>query len=210
MEQQNGITTTGTGTVRIAPDVARVSIGVTVLEREVEAARTAAATALTAVITALKAHGVGDADLRTSRLALAPEYDYNGGKQKRRGYRASHDLLVLLRDIDRASAAVDAASAAGGEAVAIHGLSFELDDPVSAQRQALAAAYADARARAETLAHAAGVSLGAPISIEERTASAPSPYPVARMAMMAESAPTPIAPGESEVTANVAVTWAIA
>ena len=210
MEQQNGITTAGSGTVRIAPDIARVSIGVTVVEREADAARTAAATALAAVITALKARGVAEKDLRTSRLSLAPEYDYNGGKQKRRGYRATHDLLVVLRDIDRASEAVDAASVAGGEAIAIHGLSFEIDDPAPSQREALVAAYADARARAEALAGAAGVSVGAPISIEERTASAPLPYPVARMAMMAESAPTPIAHGENEVTASVVVTWAIA
>ncbi len=209
MEPQNGITTTGTGSVRIAPDIARVSIGVTVLEREADAARTSAATALAAVITTLKAHGVAEKDLRTSRLSLVPEYDYNGGKQKRRGYRSTHDLLVVLRDIERASEAVDAVSAAGGEAITIHGFSFEINDPAPSQREALVAAYGDARARAETLAHAAGVSLGAPLRIEE-AAARPTHAPVARMAMMAESAPTPTAPGESEVTASVTATWAIA
>jgi hypothetical protein len=67
-------------------------------------------------------------------------------------------------------------------------------------------AIADARARAETYAKAAGVTLGPILSISEGGGEA-APRPMYRMAAMA--ADTQIAPGEQSVAANVSVVWEI-
>ena len=66
-------------------------------------------------------------------------------------------------------------------------------------------AIADARRKAEIYARAAGVTLGAPISISEDGA----PGPVFRGKMVAAMAPTPVAQGEETLAVTVNVTWAI-
>ena len=69
-------------------------------------------------------------------------------------------------------------------------------------------AVADARRKAEIYAKAAGVTLGAPLSVSEE--GAPQPLFRAKMAApMAAAAPTPIAQGEETLSVSVAVTWAI-
>src|SRR5258707_759321 len=67
-------------------------------------------------------------------------------------------------------------------------------------------AVAAARRKAEIYARAAGVTLGAPLSISEE--GAPGPMPYRKMAVgMAESAP--VAPGEETLRVTVSVSWAI-
>jgi hypothetical protein len=65
---------------------------------------------------------------------------------------------------------------------------------------------ADAKARAQTLAQAAGVTLGAPVSISE--VSAPSPVPFAAAAPQA-LASTPVEAGTTQIEVDVQVTFAI-
>ena len=209
MGRREGVTTTGVGAVRVTPDIARVSIGVSVRGQDAAEARTSAASAMAAVLGALKAQGIGDADLRTGRLSLSAEYDYKDGEQKRRGFRATNELLLTVRDIANAGAVVDAGVAAGGDASVVHDITFDVVDAKPLQRQALEAAYLDAHTRAEALAAAAGVTLGTPFRIEEQAAE-PLHRPGGRMALMTEATPTPIEAGEQEVTARVLVTWNIA
>ncbi|WP_410965190.1 SIMPL domain-containing protein, partial [Salmonella sp. SAL04286] len=67
-------------------------------------------------------------------------------------------------------------------------------------------AVVDARRKAEIYAKAAGVTLGAPLSISEE--GAPQPVFRAKMAVpMAAAAPTPIAQGEETLSVSVSVTW---
>ncbi len=69
---------------------------------------------------------------------------------------------------------------------------------------------ADAKSRAQTLATAAGVSLGAPTNISEGSVVTPIPFDTARAAAGAGAAPsTPIEPGTQDVTVNITVTWSI-
>ena len=67
-------------------------------------------------------------------------------------------------------------------------------------------AVADARRKAEIYAKAAGVTLGAPLSISEEGA----PAPVFRGKMVAAPmAATPVAQGEETLAVTVSVSWAI-
>jgi uncharacterized protein YggE len=65
---------------------------------------------------------------------------------------------------------------------------------------------ADARRKAEIYAKAAGVTLGAPLSITE---GGGSPGPIFRAKMAAPMAATPVAQGEETLSVTVSVTWAI-
>ena len=119
---------------------------------------------------------------------------------------------MTLRDIDRTGEIIDAALAAGGDSALLHGIAFEVEHPESLQDEARTAAVAQARRKAETLARAAGVALGPALRIIEGQ-EPPDYTPALRsmaLASVAESAPTPVAPGEIDVAIAVTVTWAIA
>ena len=68
---------------------------------------------------------------------------------------------------------------------------------------------ADAKARAELIAGAAGVKLGAIKSISEG-GPAPMPMPMLRMAAEAAAGAVPVASGEVGTTAQVTIVWTLA
>ena len=67
-------------------------------------------------------------------------------------------------------------------------------------------AFADARRKAEIYARAAGVSLGAPLSISEGSASVPMFRSKIAMAPMVSA---PVSTGEETLSVTVNVSWAI-
>jgi hypothetical protein len=206
---EHSISVTGTGRVTLSPDVADIRLGVTVARRTVKAARDDAATAMAAVIAALKHAGVADADLTTSTLSLQPQYDYssNGGAPRLVGYQFSNGVTAIVRHLDTVGDAIDGAIAAG--ATSLDGVTFRVDDETKAEAQARSAAMADAKTKADALAAAAGVAISGVISIAETIAPTPYPMPYAAFDSAAKSVPTPIQPGTSEVTVSVNVVYRI-
>ena len=90
------------------------------------------------------------------------------------------------------------------------GLTFRVDDPTEPERAARMAAVAAARARAEVLAEAAGVSIA---SVEDIVEGGPPPaFPRAKAErmMLAADAATPVAAGTTDISVTVTVTYRIA
>jgi uncharacterized protein YggE len=209
---QTGISVTGEGKVSGKPDVAKLTLGVTAESNTVQQARDQAANSLDGIVASLKKNGVAEKDLQTQQLNIEPQYNYNNGDQKLRGFRVTNVLNVTLRDINKTSQVVDDAVKAGGNETTIQGLAFTIDNPEDLKKQAREKAVADAKAKAQTLAQVAGVSIGAAMNISENS-NTPVFYDT-RSAAGALAAPdvaksTPIQPGELDVTVNVAITWAI-
>ena len=196
------ITVSATGAVTLIPDVARVSVGVTVTKPTVKAARNAAGAAMNAIIDGLKALGIDEKDIKTTGIDLYPQYDNSGRKIV--GYQMSERLQITVRDLDKAGDVVDTATAKG--ATNVDGMWFEVSDPAKAMDQARAAAITQARTSAAAMAAAAGVSLGDVVSISESSASYPTPYPMARAI---RDTATPVQPGTQDVQATVTVIFAI-
>jgi uncharacterized protein YggE len=200
------ITVSATGTINVVPDVARVNLGVTLTKTTVKAARDGAAKSMTAIIAAIKALGVADADITTSGLSLYPQYS-NTSTPRIVGYQISEQIQVTVRDLDKAGDVVDTATAKG--ATDINGIWFEVSDPARAQNDARAAAVTAARASAQSLASAGNVSLGAVVSISDSTPPFLGYYPMAARAGVAFDAATPVQPGTQDVTSTVTVVFAI-
>jgi hypothetical protein len=94
----------------------------------------------------------------------------------------------------------------------VHGAQMSASDPSAAEHQALKAAFAAARAKADVLATAAGVKLGGVTRVEEEPGGGVGPMPRMRaMAAVAEDAggPTEVATGELTVTRRVRAWFAI-
>jgi uncharacterized protein YggE len=111
-------------------------------------------------------------------------------------------VRVDVASVTRAGAILDAAVGAG--ATETSGPSFDRSDRSELYRNALKAAFADARGKAATLAGEAGASLGAVQRIEE----SPGVQPLPLFAAARESA-TPVEPGTTEVQATVTVTFSL-
>jgi len=197
------ITVSATGSVTLVPDVARIGVGITVNKSTVKAARDAAGTTMNAIIDGLKALGIDEKDIRTTGIDLNPQYATNGTRVV--GYQMDEHLQITVRDLDKAGDVVDTATAKGANTV--DGISFEVADPAKAMDAARADAIAQARTSAQAMATAAGVNLGAVVSISESAASYPMPYANAAGAM--RDAATPVQPGTQDVQATVTVIFQI-
>ncbi|MDQ4502650.1 SIMPL domain-containing protein [Sinomonas sp. ASV322] len=206
------VTVTGTGTARATPDVAVLRLSVEVRAAILaEAYEGAAATAKKVVDAALEA-GIPRSDLATSGLYVRPEMDWQYRSGKIVGYFAGEGFTVKSRDLGRTPELLDAVVRAAGDALRIHGLALEVDDPAAALAAAQEAAFDDARAAAERLARRAGRSLGPAIRIDVAGPLAPGmPVPFVRAAAVASSAEQmPIEAGEAELRATVTVAWRLA
>ena len=202
------IVVSGTGRVDVAPDVADLRLGVAVTRPTAASARADAAASMTAILAAVDAAGVERRDVRTSLLSVQPRYDYRDGRPPTlTGYELANLIEITVRDLARLGEVVDGALGAG--ATSMDGLSFRVDDPGPAERQARLAAMAEARARADVLAEAAGLTIRGVVAVVEGGAL-PPPGPGfkgARMAMVADAMPTPVEGGTSEIAVTVTVTY---
>jgi len=208
---EHTISVSGIGRVTTVPDVADVRVGVMITRVKVRDAQTAAATAMQAVIAGLRKAGVADKDIQTTALSLQPVYDYssNGNPPRLTGYQVVNAVQATVRRLDTISDVVDGALAAG--ATTLDGITFRVDDPSAAEAQARDAAMKNARAKADALAKAAGVSITGVSSISEQSGSIPVPMPyLAGGAATDKAAPsTPVQVGTNEVDVSVGVVYLI-
>ena len=203
---EHTISVSGEGKVTLTPDVADVSLGITVQKDKASTARDAAAQIMQAVIAALHGLGVADADIKTTQLDISPMYNY-GNSQTISGYQMDNIVTVHVRDLTKLADVIDQSVAAG--ATNVQGVTFDVSDRAAAEQQARTDAVKDARAHADTLAAAAGVTITGVASISETT-STPWPWPVYGGAQDATGAPsTPIQPGTADLTIDVSVVYLI-
>lgn len=201
------ITVTGEGRVDAAPDLATISLGVTTEAKSAAGALAANSTAMAAVLERLRAAGIAERDLQTSGLSVNPVwtgYDQSGRKPEIAGFQAANVLSVRVRALDSLGAVLDAAVKDGANT--LNGLSFGMAEPQPLLDEARKRAVADARRKAELMAAAAGVRLGAVESISEAGGyQPPMPQFRAESAMAAEA--VPVAQGEVSLAASVTVVW---
>jgi hypothetical protein len=201
------ISVTGEATVSAAPDQAQIDGGVTSEARTAREASEANNAAMGKVLLALKGAGIEEKDFQTSRLSLQPQSapNRNGpGPSTIVSYRASNRVTVRLREIGKLAGLIDTMVAAGANDIG--GINFTVSNASKLLDEAREQAVADARRKAEIYARAAGVTLGAPLSISEEGA----PGPLFRAKMVGGmAAAAPVAPGEETLQVTVSVSWAI-
>jgi hypothetical protein len=195
------VTVTGNGAVDAVPDQASFSFTVQTKAPTATAALTKNGTATKAVIAAVEGTGVPEANIQTEQVSLDPIMSNDGTSIV--AYSASDTIDVTKLAIAKAGSVVDAAVGAG--ATDVSGPSLELSDQDSFYAQALKAAVANAKSKAQVLAGAAGMNLGGVVTIVEGS-NAVTPLP---FAVGAAKSNTPIEAGTQEIDATVTVTYAL-
>jgi len=197
------IVVTGNGESKADPDMATVTVGVQAQNANAKAAQEQVNRVATAIRdAALKI--VGDRKfLQTSNLSIYPQYGQNG---RVTGYTASNTITVRVEDLTKVGDVVDAATSNGANR--IDGIGFGLKNPKSARAESLKDAVADARSKAEAIASAMGVTLGAPLEVIEGGYNVP--MPMARMGMadaMEMKAGAPVEAGQLSVGSSVTIRY---
>lgn len=209
--QQTGIWVSGQGKVSAAPDVCILQLGVQAQASTVSAAQAQATQAMNGVMNALTTNGVAKKDIQTTQFNITrlTRYDDKTQQQVTLGYQVTNIVRAKIRTLDKVGTIIDAAAAAGGDATQVNSIAFTIDDPTALMAQARDKAMADAKAKAEQMAKAGGVTLGRPTYISE-SSYLPGPVPIrGGLDMAAGAAETPISPGETDITVTVSVAYAI-
>lgn len=205
---QRTITVTGTGTANGVPDTVYIGLGVDRIDRDIDNAVSGARETLRAIVAAVREAGVEERDIQTSYYNVFPEerYDNSGQATGERQFRVSLGINVTVRDVDNATPVISAALNAG--ATSVQNLNFGLADTRPLESEARTAAVSDARARAEELASAFGVTLGDVMSVTESFGGGAIPLPNIR-SDVGIGGNNQIVPGQLSVTTMVQVTFAI-
>ena len=202
---QPRIVVTGEGEASVAPDMALLSLTVM---REAASAREALDAnnaAMTNVTEAIKLFGIADRDLQTAGLQIMPRYDYTNkpdGTQEAKlvAYQVTNTLSVRVRDLVKTGEILDKAVSLGVNQGG--NITFANDDPSAVITEARKKAVAEATAKANTLADAAGVKLGRVVEISDQSYSA-QPMPIEAKAFDRVAAAVPIQAGENSYRVQV-------
>jgi uncharacterized protein YggE len=192
------------GRVEAKPDVVSLNVrAFTEAPKSAEAAEQNAARTQ-AVLKVLRKSLGPEAEISTSGFAVSPRYEQPGPNRSRVlvGYQVRNSVSVRSDDLSGIGKAIDAASAAGANEM--DSLRFDVKDDSALRLKALAQATKRARQKAETIAQSLGTQVKRVISVEEMGGFAPA-YRMQASSMMAKDS-TPVAIGQVELTARVAMT----
>lgn len=201
------LSTLGTGRAEARPDQAIFTAGLEVTGANPAEASARTNAAVARIVAGLKPLGVGERDIQTSALSI-DRIDY--GRDRGR-YRAANQVTVKVRKVDRAGAAIAAATAAGANVLS--GPNLSVADPEAATLSAHGLAYKAARAKAEAYARAAGLTVVRVVAITDGGEGG------AMQTMQTEAmdrayaprvvAPAPVLAGTNSQTVSVRVEFAL-
>lgn len=202
---ESTITVNTTESVKVAPDLAYVYLGVQTKGATAEEAQQENAKVADAVIAAIQKQGVAEEDYETSNINIYEDWETPGR------YVMDNTFKVTIRDIDNVGSVIDAAVQAGANSS--YSLSFDISNRDEVYIEALSKAMSSVNAKAQTVAEAGGYTIVRPQSITEGGYSSYYDAPMAMEAAaedsMTSGVSTPVSPGEIEVSASVSGTFVI-
>ncbi len=204
------ITVNGDDEVKASPDKATVHLGVQSQGPTANDAMRRNNELMGAVITAIRSASIPDQDIQTVGLSLWPIHSQTE-PFRITGYQAHNSVSVTVNDLGRLVWVIDGGIGAGANMAG--GVYFGFKDDAAMRRSALVGAARTARAKAQALADAMGVTILGLHSMSEGGFGGPIPLPIGAPAVPAlperGGAPTPVQPGQLTVSASVTASFII-
>lgn len=207
-DNRRTLNVSGQAKVNASPDIAYINLGVITEDKDAKTAQKANAASMDKVISAIKASGVKAEDIKTVNYSIYPKYEYDkeGGISNITGYTVNNSVNVTVRDLAKTGDIIDAATESGVNVSS--NISFGLKNYEEYYNEALKNAVLAAKKKASTMAGALGVTLKAPISVNEGGGYSPlMNYVSYDMKAGAANGATPIQAGSLEITANVNIVY---
>jgi uncharacterized protein YggE len=157
-EAANGLTLTGYGEVRQAPDLARFTFEVVRQGTDAAALKQDVDRVTAAVVKLAESQGVARADITAAVINVRPEYRYVDGRSVLEGVNVSRTVRVDLRNLEKYGAISNGAIEAGVNQIT--GVELDLADRSGFEQRALDAAVDQGTAEAAHVAARLGMKLG--------------------------------------------------
>lgn len=190
------ISTSGSAVIQAEPDMATLSINVTVKEKDASAAKAQADKRVAQYFDFLKAQGIEKKDINAANISTSPDYVYDKEKEESviRGYNASRSVTVKVHDLNKLNTLLDGALKSGLNDISA--VEFGVNNPDKFRAEVRQKAIDDAISQAKAVAKGFGTELGAVYSIGY---NAPQPVPVMARGkmMMAANAPAAVSADET-------------
>ena len=154
---------------------------------------------------ALVAAGIPEANIQTRGYYFQPLYERETCENEITGYRAENNVTVRVDNLADVSRVIDLALKNGANSIS--SLDFGVKNADKVRKIALTAAVNDARKKADELAAALGRRVVGLKAVSENTYPFAERSAGAKMLMAADAAPTPIAPGMLEMSAEVHIEY---
>lgn len=220
------ISVTGMAERKIVPDEAHLTVNLNSQEVQLANAKAAHDAKLAKLMAIVRGAGIEEKKVATQSSSTQPIYEYVNDAQGRsqrlfKGYRVQTSLDVTVSDTARLADLMDQISGAGFEKGAntewgnLMNMYYTVSNPEQIKEEMLIDAIANAKAKANRMAIAAGASLSRVHQITEGGAPMFEPRPMPMMAMakggMAMDSEAAIAPpaGEQELQSTVTVVYEI-
>lgn len=181
------VVTSGQSSVDATPDIATLSIEVSVSSKDAAEAKKQTDARVAQYFDFLQKNTIEKKDIDAANLRTQPEYDYlKDGKSVLKGYRAVRQVQVTLRQLDKLNELLDGALKSGLNE--IRSVELGVANPEQYRDKARQAAIEDATRQAGQLAKGFNATLGPVYSIRYHVANY-QPMPIARMYKAADAAP---------------------
>lgn len=206
--EQNTLWVGADGKYEADPDTALVQFNIAAQEQSSKDAYERASRAAEQVRQLLKSDGIDPKSAQLSSFEFQPVYDYRDPKHRVVGYRVSSSVSVKIKDFTKIGPIVQ--GLADIDTTGEQSLSYTLENIDAAKQRAVQDAYQRARASAQTVAQAAGKTLGELFyaSVDTFEQIRPRPMMGVMKAMGAAAAETPPPTqefGEQKVTVTAHV-----
>lgn len=206
--QSRIISVTGTGSVRLAPDIVLITLGVQTQDVDIAKAVEENNRRAQAVMDAIHAAGIADEDVGTVNLNVWGQegFDQQGNPTGEITYHVDNILSVTLREPAKLGELLQSALDRGANSV--QGVTYSVDDPSNALDGARRNALEDAHDQAEQLASTTGVTLGKVKSVSD-SGAIPGPIEAAYYGKGGGGAGVPTESGTLEYQVQVFVVYEI-
>ena len=212
----NSISVNSSEKVTVVPDIAQVEYSVRTQASDAASCQQKNTESVSQVIGLLKSLNVDEASIQTSDYYMNPVYNYSGNTPRVTGYEAITTLTVSDLPIDGLDEILSQSVSEGINT--IRSITYQASKYDESYQQALTAAVASARQKAQALADAAGCQVGSVINIKETSGYSQERYSdsaltgryAAKQEMsLAMEDGTGIMPGEIQVEASIVVEYQI-
>lgn len=169
------LSVSGTGTVYIVPEIARINVGVRSRADNVVQALADNNTNAALIIKDLQEFGVDPADIQTTSFNVYPEQIISPGSDSMvTNYAVENMVSITVRDLSNFGQLLDRVVRRGANQ--IYGITYDVENQEQAISEARKLAIENARMRAEELALSAGVELGKVVNVSTYSGTPPQPF----------------------------------
>jgi uncharacterized protein YggE len=225
-QTEDQISTSGTVTEEVTPDLLVVRLSVMTDDTSASEAQTRNAEVTNELLDKLEALGIPDEKIKTTSYSVDEvteriytcddeDYDYCYWEYVTVGYEATHQITVSIEQLDLGGSVIDAAAGTGTNETFVDYVYYTLKDETREEmtKTLLQEAAAEAKAKAQKIADGLGVSLGDVLAASEDYYSS---YSYDRYSYLesvsydaGSSTSTTLSAGEVELSATVSVSYEI-